>query len=83
MRRIRIGDRVRYVGDHWGKWESRLGTVVTIYPGYDDDGLTEYPRDWSVGVEVDAIPTLWPYGHKDGTGRTFAPSVDEVERTGE
>jgi hypothetical protein len=73
-----IGERVRYhsVSEFWDR--ECTGTVRKIYPGFDDEGrpvaFEDDPEAWHAGIEVDAIPSWWPY---PGTNR-FAPSITDL-----
>lgn len=73
------GDRVRYTGDApwWASDDSREGTVVKLYEGFDPDTLEDlpYPERWHVSVRLDAVPSNWPYGNKN----RFAPEATELE----
>ena len=77
---LKPGDRVRYIGTaDWFSPDDKLtGTVVHLYEGfnpYDVRRTLPYPRGWHASVQVDKVPSKWPYPQTD----KFAPAVDELE----
>lgn len=87
-RKLKVGDRVEYIGsvDWFRPGDSRMGTVVKLYPGHDcefddDDNVISsralpYPEEWRATVRVDKRPAGWPYGDRD----KFAPEVTELRK---
>ncbi len=69
-----IGQRVSYEG-----WLGPLtGTVVRIFPDFDEHTLRDNPFDpetWAASVKVDELPENWPYIGSD----RFAPDIAELQ----
>jgi len=72
---MKIGDRVKYVGD-WDTMRDVTGTVVKTYAPHRevDENGEPYISHHAV-VKVDRLPENWPY---DGNDK-FAPSVTDLQ----
>lgn len=85
----KIGQRVSYLhvlgkGESWEQIRTATGTVIKIWPEYNDvfndegefirRGSLAPEKDWHASVRVDKRPNWWPYPNTN----VFAPCVAEL-----